>query len=226
MGSGERRVALHVGLLALSVLGVILWIGWREIPVAYHGLRLRSDPAAFDEFLDSEDGSTRREALERYARGSRGRERLLSEYLAEGMAISISLRDELKRLGPSSAERAWVSCWYFKGKFWRGTWIDEGGRSRLIVSASSSAETETLQRRLESLQRLMGAGPFESAPHRDWPGLAFTIFPRASEPPGTEYRFTNPGSWPGGRMLVVTGIGMSFPEGIRMAPGTLERMDR
>jgi len=212
MRSGQRRVALHVGLLALCVLGIILLIGWREILVAYHVLRLRSDPAAFDELLGSEDGSPRREALERYASGSKGRERLLSEYLAEGMGISISLRDELKGLGTSTTENPWVSFWYFEGKFWRETWTDEGSRSKLMVAASSSVATDTLGRRLESLQDLMGSSPFECAPHPDWPGLAFTAFPRASDPPGTEYRFIGRSYWPGCRMLVATRDGTPFPE--------------
>jgi hypothetical protein len=126
MRSAGRRVALHVGLLALNVFGIILLIGWREIVVAYHGFRLRSDPAAFDDLLGSEDGSPRREALERYARGSKGRERLLTEYLAVGMGISISLRDELKRLGTNTTENPRVSFW-FKGK-WVGA--DRVGEQR------------------------------------------------------------------------------------------------
>jgi hypothetical protein len=211
MRSAGRRVALHVGLLALNVFGIILLIGWREIVVAYHGFRLRSDPAAFDDLLGSEDGSPRREALERYARGSKGRERLLTEYLAVGMGISISLRDELKRLGTNTTENPRVSFW-FKGKFWRETWIDKGSGSVLIVSASSEAQTEAPGRRLESLQRLMASSPFEHAPHPDWPGLAFTVFPRISDPPGTEYRFTDRSQWSRPRMLGVTREGTPFPE--------------
>jgi len=211
MRSGQRRVALHVGLLALNVVGIILLLGWREIVTAYHGLRLRSDPAAFDELLGAEDGSPGWEALESYAREPEGRERLLSAYLAASIGIDSNVRDWLERLGPRHADDEWVLLWYYNGQRGLEHWCDMpnwsfrgGGGTRKVESAPEG-------RKLESLQRLMGSSPFERVPHPDWPGLEFTVFPRASDPVRTEYWFTQHSDWPGCRMLVVTREGTPFP---------------